>query len=114
MPWNYKKKGTPMLIENKLGKYLEADLDAEGRSTYDFLQVRVEIPIDRRLRQSITTHVKGKEDNDTSTFLLCYERVPYFCYWCSFIGHDDTECEKRCIGIPSLEYDARVSCSPVR
>jgi hypothetical protein len=103
-----------MLIGNKLGKYLEADLEAEGKSKYDVLRVRVEIPIDRRMRQSITTHVKGKEENDTSTFLLRYERVPYLCFWCGFIEHDDTDCEKRRIGIPSLDYDARLRCSPVR
>jgi hypothetical protein len=93
---------------------LEADLEAEGKSKYDVLRVRVEIPIDRRMRQSITTHVKGKEENDTSTVLLRYERVPYLCFWCGFIEHDDTDCEKRRIGIPSLDYDARLRCSPVR
>ncbi|KAM0927972.1 hypothetical protein ACQ4PT_002186 [Festuca glaucescens] len=112
MPWNRQKKGTAMQIGNRLGKYLTADLDAEGNSPYDFLRVRVEIPIDQRLKQSITTQVKGKEE--TATFVLRYERVPYFCFWCGFIGHDDTECEKKRIGIPSLEYDSRLRCSPVR
>ncbi|KAM0873878.1 hypothetical protein ACQ4PT_037787 [Festuca glaucescens] len=82
MPWNRQKKGTAMLIGGKLGKYLEADLDAEGNNPYDFLRV--------------------------------YERVPYFFFWCGFIGHDDTECEKKRIGIPSLQYDSRLRCSPVR
>ncbi|KAM0915939.1 hypothetical protein ACQ4PT_010507 [Festuca glaucescens] len=112
MPWNRQKKGTAMQIGNRLGKYLTADLDAEGNSPYDFLRVRVEIPIDQRLKQSITTQVKGKEE--TATFVLRYERVPYFCFWCGFIGHDDTECEKKRIGIPSLEYDSRLRCSPVQ
>ncbi|KAM0834186.1 hypothetical protein ACQ4PT_063778 [Festuca glaucescens] len=60
MPWNRQKKGTAMLIGGKLGKYLEADLDAEGKSPYDFLRVRVEIPIDRRLQQSITTQYDSR------------------------------------------------------
>jgi hypothetical protein len=112
LPWNRQKKNTAMLIGNKLGKYLEADLNADGYSPYDFLHVRVDIPIDRRLRPSITTQVKGS--TETNTFLLRYERVPYFCFWCGFIGHDDTDCEKRRIGVPSLDYDTRLRCSPVR
>ncbi|KAM0822179.1 hypothetical protein ACQ4PT_071665 [Festuca glaucescens] len=111
-PWIYREERYCNVDWGKLGKYLEADLDAEGNSPYDFLRVRVEIPIDRRLQQSITTQVKGKEE--TNTFLLRYERVPYFCFWRGFIGHDDTECEKKRIGIPSLQYDSRLRCSPVR
>jgi hypothetical protein len=57
------------------GKFL-ADLDAEGMSPYGFLRIRVEIPVDRRLRPSITTQVKGK--SETYTYLLRYERVPFF------------------------------------
>jgi hypothetical protein len=91
---------------------LEPDLDAEGKSPYDFLRMLVEIPVDRRLRPSITTQVKGT--SETCTYLLRYERVPYFCFWCGLIGHDDTECEKKRIGVPSLEYDLRLRCSPVR
>jgi hypothetical protein len=112
MPWNRQKKGTATQIGNRLGKYLTADLDADGNSPYDFLRVRVDIPIDQRLKQSITTQVKGKDETDT--YVLRYERVPYFCFWCGFIGHDDTECEKKRIGVPSLEYDSRLRCSPVR
>jgi hypothetical protein len=112
MPWNRQKKGTATQIGNRLGKYLTADLDADGNNPYDFLRVRVDIPIDQRLKQSITTQVKGKDETDT--YVLRYERVPYFCFWCGFIGHDDTECEKKRIGVPSLEYDSRLRCSPVR
>ncbi|KAK1611979.1 hypothetical protein QYE76_035652 [Lolium multiflorum] len=55
VPWNRQKKSTAQLIGAKLGKYLEADLDADGRSPYDFLRVRIDIPVDRRLKPSITT-----------------------------------------------------------
>jgi hypothetical protein len=112
MPWNRQKKNTAQVIGNSLGKYLEADLDAEGFSPYDFLRVRVAIPIDKRLRPSVTTQVKGTAE--TNTFLVRYERVPFFCFWCGFIGHDDTDCEKKRRGVPSLEYDDRLRCSPVR
>jgi hypothetical protein len=112
LPWRRQKKSTAMLIGNKLGKYLDVDLDAEGNSPHDFLRVRAEIPVDRWLRPSIPIQVKGQ--GEVATYLLRYERVPYFCFWCGHIGHDDTECEKKRIGVPSLEYDSRLRCSPVR
>ncbi|KAM0880049.1 hypothetical protein ACQ4PT_033835 [Festuca glaucescens] len=93
IPWNRQKKKIAQIIGAKLGKYLEANLDADGRNPYDFLHVHVDIPVDRRLRPSITTQVKGSDE--ISTFLVRYERVPYFCFWCGFIGHDDTDCEKK-------------------
>jgi hypothetical protein len=93
-------------------KYLEADLNDEGFSPDDFLRVRVDIPIDKRLKPSIVTQVKGTDE--INTFLLRYERVSFFCFWCGFIGHDDTDCEKKRLGVPSLEYDDRLRCSPVR
>ncbi|KAM0884420.1 hypothetical protein ACQ4PT_031016 [Festuca glaucescens] len=40
LPWNRQKKSTAQLIANRLGKFLEADLNAEGNSPYDFLRVR--------------------------------------------------------------------------
>jgi hypothetical protein len=112
IPWNRQRENTAVLLGNKLGKFLEADLDADGNSPYEFLRVRVDIPVDRRLRASITTQVKGKDEK--STFVLRYERVPFFCFWCGLIGHSKNECEKERMGIPSLEYDARLRCSPVR
>jgi hypothetical protein len=112
LPWNRQKKSTALLVGAKLGKYLEADLGADGYSPYDFLRVRVDIPVDKRLRATVTTQVKGHAE--VSTYLLRYERVPYFCFWCGFVGHDDTVCEKKRIGMPSLEYDTRLRCSPVK
>ncbi|KAM0895064.1 hypothetical protein ACQ4PT_024054 [Festuca glaucescens] len=57
VPWNRKKKSTAQLIGANLGKYLEVDLDADGRSPYDFLRVRIDIPVDRCLKPSITTQI---------------------------------------------------------
>ncbi|KAM0877876.1 hypothetical protein ACQ4PT_035180 [Festuca glaucescens] len=55
LPWNRQKKATAELIGNRLGKFLEADLDADGYSPYDFLRMRVDIPVDKRIKASITT-----------------------------------------------------------
>ncbi|KAM0861359.1 hypothetical protein ACQ4PT_045951 [Festuca glaucescens] len=81
--WNRQKKITAPLVGAKLVKYLEADLGADGYRPYDFLHVRVDIPVDKRLRASITTQ-------------------------------DDTICEKKRIGVPSLEYDTCLWCSSMK
>jgi hypothetical protein len=109
IPWNKKMEKTARLIGDKIGKFLEADMNADGYSPYEFLRARVDM--DRRLRASLTTQVKG--DATTSTYLMRYERVPYFCFWYGFIGHDDKFCEKRRTCVPSIEYDTRLRCSPV-
>ncbi|KAM0905927.1 hypothetical protein ACQ4PT_016955 [Festuca glaucescens] len=75
LPWNCQKKSTAKTLGDNLGKFLEADLDADGMSPYDFLRMRVEIPIDRRLKPSITAQVKGK--SETCNYLFRYERVPF-------------------------------------
>ncbi|KAM0834033.1 hypothetical protein ACQ4PT_063887 [Festuca glaucescens] len=104
LPWNRQKKSTAQLIANRLGNFLEADLNAEGNIPYDFLRVRFEIPIDRGLRQSITTQVKATVE--TSTCLLRYERVPFFCFWCGFIGHTRLRCS------PVWKFERRQSYAP--
>lgn len=45
---------------------------------------------------------------------LRYERVPHYCCWCGFIGHDDNQCEKKRLGVPSRAYDEGLRCSPYR
>jgi hypothetical protein len=80
----------------------------------EFLQVRVNLPYDRRLQTHITAGVKGKLEQ-TKVFKLMYERVPYYCSHCGFMGHKKDDCEKSRLGIPSLEYDAiELRCSPYK
>ncbi|KAM0850912.1 hypothetical protein ACQ4PT_052787 [Festuca glaucescens] len=69
--------------------------------------------LDKRLQTKITTGVKDRLEMHQS-YLLRYERVPYFCFWCGFIGHNDTTCEKKRIGVPSLAYDSNLRTSPMR
>ena len=54
--------------------------------------MRIEIPVNKRLQTKFSTSVKGTQE--INTYVLRYERVPYFCFLCGFIGHDDTSCEK--------------------
>ncbi|KAM0854841.1 hypothetical protein ACQ4PT_050208 [Festuca glaucescens] len=48
-------------------------------------------------------------------YKLKYERVPYYCSHCGFMGHRKYECEKQRQGVPSLDYDAyELRCSPYK
>jgi hypothetical protein len=60
------------------------------------------------------TWVKGKP-SETKKIKLKYERVPYYCSHCGFMGHKKDDCEKRRLGTPSLDYDAHeLRCSPYK
>ncbi|KAM0909255.1 hypothetical protein ACQ4PT_014931 [Festuca glaucescens] len=99
---------------NGLGKALEVDVPSSKQDKHEFLRVRVNLPCDRRLQTQITTGVKGKP-REIKVFKLKYERVPYYCSHCGFMGHKKDECEKRWLGVPSLDYDAHeLRCSPYK
>jgi hypothetical protein len=100
VPWDKQTKENGIKWGSRLGKVIAVDADNSGSKFRDFLRVRIDIPIDKRLQQKITTGVKGRPETH-STYLLRYERVPYFCFWCGFIGHNDTVCEKKRLGVPS-------------
>jgi cytochrome c len=111
VPWDKQNEANGRKWGSRLGRVVEVDAD---KSTYrDFLRVRIEIPINKRLETHITTGVKDRPETH-STYILRYERVPYFCFWCGFIGHNDTVCEKKRRGIPSLGYDSNLRCAPMR
>ncbi|KAM0847292.1 hypothetical protein ACQ4PT_055111 [Festuca glaucescens] len=111
VPWDKQTDANGRKWGSKLGKVVAVDAD---KSKYrDFLCVRIEILINKRLQTKITTRVKDRPETH-STYILRYERVPYFCFWCGFVGHNDTICEKKRLGVTSLGYDESLRCSPMR
>jgi hypothetical protein len=113
VPWDKQTMANGRKWGSRLGKVLAVDVDKDGAQFRDFLRVRIQIPINKRLQTKLTTGVMGKPETH-STYILRYERVPYFCFWCGFIGHNETVCEKKRLGVPSLGYDANLHCSPIR
>jgi hypothetical protein len=96
--WHRQKNQNGIKWDSKLGKVKEVEADASGSLLRDYLRVCIEISIDRRLQTRITTGVTGKPETHSS-YILRYEQVPYFCFWCGFIGHNDTVCEKKRRGV---------------
>jgi hypothetical protein len=114
VPWGKQDEVTGRKFGNGLGKALEVDVPKDEQDKKEFLRVRVALPYDRRLQTQVTTGVKGKPWA-VKVYKLKYERVPYYCSHCGFMGHRKYECEKERQGAPSLDYDAHeLRCSPYK
>ena len=90
---------------------MEVDAEADGSRVREFLRIRVDLPLGRRLQTKITI---GKDPAKQVIYPLRYERVPHYCFWCGFIGHDGNQCEKKRLGVPTRAYDEGLRCSPYR
>ncbi|KAM0855121.1 hypothetical protein ACQ4PT_049973 [Festuca glaucescens] len=69
VPWDKQNDANGRKWGAKLGKVMEVDADASGAKFKDYLRVRIEIPINRRLQTKITTGVKGRPETH-STYIL--------------------------------------------
>jgi hypothetical protein len=94
VPGEKQNKLWGMRYSNGLGKDVEVDVPDDENDMHEFLRVRVELPYNRRLQTQITTGVKGKP-GQVKVYKLKYERVPYFCSHCGFMGHRKEGCEKQ-------------------
>jgi hypothetical protein len=110
VPWNKQTDAYGRLIGSKLGKVAEVDVDTDGIKLNEFLRVRIDWPLNQRLLARFRTTIKGQ----AMVFPMRYERVPFFCFHCGFIGHSKDQCERTVLGTPSLHYDEMLQCSPKR
>jgi hypothetical protein len=114
VPGEKQNKKWGMRYGNGLGRAMEVDEPSGDQDMHEFLRVRVAIPYNRRLQTQLTEGVKGKP-GAVKTYKLKYERVPYFCAHCGFMGHHKEACEKLRRGVPSLDYEAyELRCSPYK
>ncbi|KAM0925007.1 hypothetical protein ACQ4PT_004493 [Festuca glaucescens] len=111
VPWKKQTKEYGETLGSKFGKVVAVDVDAEGLELSEYLRVRIDWPLNQRFlaRFKIT-----KGQLTPKIYHMRYERVPYFCFHCGFIGHNEEQCERRIMGTPSLQYDATLRCSPKR
>jgi hypothetical protein len=114
VPWEKQNKLWGMRYGNGLGKAVEVDVPSDVQDMNEFLRVRVELPYNRRIQPQLSTGVKGKPGSKM-VFKLKYERIPYYCSHCGFMGHKKDDCEKERRGIPSLDYEVyQLRCSPYK
>lgn len=111
--WDKQTSAFSWRIGKLLGKVLAVDADDSGMMLRELLRIRIELPLNRRLQMQVAIGIKGSNE-EPEKYELRYERFPHYCFWCGFIGHDDTECEKKRMGMPKKEYDDRLRCSPLQ
>ena len=76
-------------IGSRLGKVLKVAKRSLQAEQAKFMQIRVEIPIDKPLRRGGNiTNAEGER----SSIIFRYECLPTFCYICGILGHDDKHC----------------------
>ncbi|KAK1643739.1 hypothetical protein QYE76_061544 [Lolium multiflorum] len=69
VPWDKQNEANGRKWGSRLGRVVEVDAD---KSTYrDFLRVRIEIPINKRLETHITTGVKDRPETHSTYILRC-------------------------------------------
>ncbi|TXG58254.1 hypothetical protein EZV62_016083 [Acer yangbiense] len=96
---------TPMLCMTKeirrfLGSIIDEVVDVDGGDTgsylVKFLRVHVILEIDKPLRRCLGVDILG--DGVETIMLLKYERLPDFCFRCSFLGHTVKDCPEKALG----------------
>jgi hypothetical protein len=77
-------------LGNDIGELISIDNDARGDICAKILRARVRLPIAQALQRWITLQDEiGEEEVVVS---VAYERLPNFCHFCGFIGHQDMDC----------------------
>lgn len=103
------------LYGSKFGKVREVDVEEDGRNRHDFFRIRVELPVKKppKSKIAIKTTVHGVEA--VRRFDVRYERVPFFCFICGYIGHSVKDCEKKISNMDApFQFSAELRCSPLK
>ncbi|KAJ4706539.1 Zinc CCHC-type-like protein [Melia azedarach] len=81
-------------VGTMLGQMIGEIEEVESRQTKaclgKYMRVRVKIDITKPLKCSLRVQLEGEEQ--LSTLLIRYERLPNFCFHCRLIGHVQREC----------------------
>ena len=76
-------------LGNNLGRYLETDKRMWLMEQARFLRVRVDIPFNKPLHRG--GNILNLDEEKTWVNFK-YERLPFFCYVCGYLGHDEKHC----------------------
>lgn len=87
-------------IGSALGKVLDLDGKAIVAEQACFLQVRIDIPLDKPLRRGAPV---VNPEGDRSWVAFRYERIVGLCYSCGRLGHDMKICLHRCSSTNRVE-----------
>ncbi|XP_021758402.1 uncharacterized protein LOC110723359 [Chenopodium quinoa] len=91
LPFNCRSEEHARVIASKLGEIVEIESDVLGIDKNR--RVKVMLDVSRPLRRYI--NVKNREGSIIKMNLK-YERLPFFCFMCRVMGHN----EKDCVNVP--------------
>ncbi|KAL5771142.1 hypothetical protein ACOSP7_015296 [Xanthoceras sorbifolium] len=100
-------KEVGMDLGGRIGKVIEVDGGSGGNCLGKFIRVRVLVDVTKALFRELKVMI-GDPD-EVCSVVLCYERLPNFCYFCGKIGHHVRECSANTQGIldeESLRFEA--------
>jgi hypothetical protein len=92
IPFYLLSKTLAKVLAMEVGDFICIDNFSRGDMCDKYIRARVHMPIDRAIRRWIPI-IDGIEDEEV-VVNLHYERLPNFCFFCGFIGHKDTTCDK--------------------
>ncbi|EEC80386.1 hypothetical protein OsI_22511 [Oryza sativa Indica Group] len=103
------------LYGSKFGRVREVDVEADGRNRHDFFRIRVDLPVTKPLKSKIAIKINVHGSEEIKRFDVRYERIPYFCFFCGFIGHSDKDCDKKGVNTAApFRFSAELRCSPLK
>ncbi|XP_050248723.1 uncharacterized protein LOC126695976 [Quercus robur] len=85
-PWNFENN---LLLLKSIGIFMATDSKLGSSNQAKFMRIRVNIPLDKPLRQC---GVMASPEGEKFQVYFSYERLPVFCFLCGVMGHDDRRC----------------------
>ncbi|KAL5839078.1 hypothetical protein ACOSQ4_011686 [Xanthoceras sorbifolium] len=106
LPLSCMNKDAGIFLGGLVGTVIEIDGGQNGDCVGKFLRVRVLIDVTKPLKRGLRFEVG---DGEMCSALLCYERLPNFCFFCGCMGHLLRECQSNNKGLldhSSLKFGA--------
>jgi hypothetical protein len=93
LPLGLMNEETVWRIENKVGQFLDVDVDDDGMvAVGEFLRIKVLLDVCKPLFRGIT--LEDGEGKGEGWCSFKYEFLPNFCYVCGHLGHVEKECDE--------------------
>jgi hypothetical protein len=104
--WMEEKLGTRAAL--LIGKVVKVDVGPDGKASGPFLRAKVAVDLQKPLRRGVM--LKTNKDSTPDWFEIQYEKLPFYCYSCGFLGHMDLECPTPAMrnSLGKLPYDVRL------
>lgn len=91
VPIGYFSEKVGIMLGNFIGRFLEYDASNRGASWKPYMQIRVEVDVNKPLKRRKS--IKMKECS-SATVSFKYEHLRSFCFICGRLDHTESRCER--------------------